>query len=416
MMKKPRAQILVFTVLLLLIVSLTVISITSTTTKNTREVFFNLEYEKSYNYAEAETLANINTLSNPRLDLGDLAASDLGELDCQLTGTKLVCGRGMEEGARRVVLSIFETNLVENYDLSAGDYFDVILSSGNGNNFYNGSIDFRWVGESAFDVSLIYLDSSGDLQVTHEIVDPKSVYTSSASGFLSARPTPIENSLQIDLTQVNSSIVPSNAIYKYLRIKSISRNQGTSITIRPVTTGTISLPNQVRRVEAFSYLAETPASPAPVVLTQLPLSPQVPAPLTNSITANALTQPICGNSVREGKEVCDDGNSVDNDSCTNACCAMDNLTVVITNSQGDNVCGPPGMYVDQSTRILHAGWSGTCDKAYEFYVGNVGEFGPYGLEDSTNGDGDNNDWNIGFTVTNSLRCNGTTSPFISIIQ
>jgi hypothetical protein len=298
------AQILVFTVLILLVISLAVISITTTVARNSKQVFSNLEYEKSYNYAEAETISAINALSNPNYDLTDLSADGLGDLECTAAGSKFICSRDLDEGTRRVVLSITETNVVENYDLAAGDYFDVILGTG-GSNFYTGNVEFRWVGETAFDISLVYLDASNNLKTAHQIIDSAGVYTSSGAGFFSPAPTISQNSLLLNLQQVNKSLVPNGSKYKYLRIKSVSRDFGTSITIRPQGGG--NFPQQVRRVEAFSYNIETAASPAPVVLTQLPLSPQVPSNLTLGVNANAFKAPICGNNVVEGPENCDDG-------------------------------------------------------------------------------------------------------------
>jgi cysteine-rich repeat protein len=346
-MRRRRAQILVFTVLILLVISLAVISITVTTSRNSRQVFSNLEYEKSYNYAEAETIANISTLSNPNLDAGDLATSGLGELECRQTSDKLVCSRSLDENTRRVVLSISESNKVENYDLAVGDYFDVVLGRSSSNNFYKGSLEFRWIGETAFDISLIYLDNTNKMRIAHEIIDPNSVYTSSSTGFLNTRPIVQDNSLTIDLTQVKTAVVPATSKYLYLRIKSVNRDFGTSITIRPASTGSTSLPNQVRRIEAFSYLTETPESAAPVVLTQLPLSPQVPTNFTFALNSDANRQPICGDTVKEGREQCDDGNSNNNDGCNNQCQLQCRVLIA-----GYDLCEYGGCYVTQFVASL----------------------------------------------------------------
>ena len=36
-------------------------------------------------------------------------------------------------------------------------------------------------------------------------------------------------------------------------------------------------------------------------------------------TVNYTAPPVCGNGIQEPPEVCDDGNTVDDDTCTNAC-------------------------------------------------------------------------------------------------
>jgi hypothetical protein len=329
--KLPRkGQILVFTVLVLLVISLAVVSITATATKNARQTFNNLEYEKSYNLAESEVLQAVNKLSNPRLDLSTLVGTGLNELECTAgSDGKFVCGKSVDEGSRRIVISVVETNIVENYDLAIGDYFDIILSQGT--NSYRGKIDLRWFGTTAFDISLVYKLPTNKIQLAHEIVDSSGVFTSKGAGFLNNQLQPDGNSVAIDLSNINTSKVPANAILQYLRVKSVSRSEGTSITIRPDTSSPGTLPKQVRRIEAFSYNSETPESAVPVVLTQLPLSPQVPAPLAAALNSDSMRQPICGNNILEGGEICDS-----TPDCPATCRCPSGGTSVFTTAGGFN--------------------------------------------------------------------------------
>jgi cysteine-rich repeat protein len=93
---------------------------------------------------------------------------------------------------------------------------------------------------------------------------------------------------------------------------------GTAISISPTND---DLPDQVRSLEIFSYQTSNAETPAPVVVSQLPLSPPAPANLESSLAFSALTQPKCGNGVVEGREDCDDANLNDDDDCPNDCTA-----------------------------------------------------------------------------------------------
>jgi cysteine-rich repeat protein len=80
-----------------------------------------------------------------------------------------------------------------------------------------------------------------------------------------------------------------------------------------------SLPDQVRKIEAFSYSLTNAESSAPVIYTQLPLSPPTPAIIEDVAIYNAVTTATCGDGVIQAGEFCDDGNTNPNDGCTNNC-------------------------------------------------------------------------------------------------
>lgn len=156
-----------------------------------------------------------------------------------------------------------------------------------------------------------------------EIVDTigtDSVYSSSgnsSSGFLANTSTPINNgtnSINVDLGNLNSKV---SGDLRFLRVKAVNRDIGTVISIQPVQDN--DLPNQIRRIEAFSYILNSAETAAPVVFSQLPLSPPTPSPLEHGLSVSALTQPICGNGIVEGGESCDDGNTLDNNECSSDC-------------------------------------------------------------------------------------------------
>jgi cysteine-rich repeat protein len=315
------AQILVTTLLLLMIVSLTVVGITFTTLSTTRQVQTTVEYQKSYNYAESRILQEIDLLSNLDFNLQDLETQGLSGAGCgnctQKGMDEYVCTCDEDEPDRKTAVVVKEVNYLENYDLANGEYFDVILSEDTGPSF-KGTINLSWVGSTAFELSLFY-EGGGDVDTQQQIIDPTGdVYENTGSGFFSTNPVINGNSVDINLSHVNPSKVPGTSKYKYLRVRVVNKQAGTSISIRP-STSSISLPNQVRRIEALSYLTTNQENSAPAVIAQLPLKPPVADPLSYSLNLFTIVGKLCGNNVIETHETCDDGNVLSNDDCLSNC-------------------------------------------------------------------------------------------------
>ena len=51
-------------------------------------------------------------------------------------------------------------------------------------------------------------------------------------------------------------------------------------------------------------------------------------------TEDIIDDPVCGNGVKEGTEACDDGNTIDDDSCSNACVINEVEYSIDTNQDG----------------------------------------------------------------------------------
>ncbi len=325
---KLDAQILLTTLIILMVVSLTVLTITATTQRSARQTFANVEYDKSYNYAETRLIKALNEFADPEYDLADilvdgLAGSDKCEKD---VGEGYLCSYNENDSVegRRTILKISQTNFLENYDLAPGEYFNIVLSGAGSGNF-NGVVDFKWAGVSAFDLQLTYQDTKGDLEVVHEIIDPTQASSDpiyydtgeSFSGFLKKKL--IQGSeLKLDFSQDNLNNIPAGSRLKDLKIKAINKTSGATISVYPETQSG-NFPDQAQKLEAFSYSTNNAEAPAPVITAQIPLSPPVPDVLGSSITSGTLITAFCGNGVREGAEYCDDANSIDDDGCPNIC-------------------------------------------------------------------------------------------------
>lgn len=326
-----RGQILITTLIILMLVSLTVVVITATVAKNNRQVFNNLEYEKSYNYAESRLIQATDVLSNPDFDLFSLGTTvgqqQINALSCEsLVGnTKYYCAYDEEDKSRRTLLTIEETNKVVAYDLGADEYFDIILFKTDTDAGYRNPVQISWLGDTALELTLVYQDANNRLQNIVEVVDPTTgsnqIFDSKgkpSSGFLTTgRVVANGSEVTVNLQNVDTTKTGANAKLRYLRVKVVNKQAGATISIQPVQDD--DLPNQVRKLEALSYTKSEIESSAPVVSTQLPLSPPVTPNIVDALNFHSIRQPMCGNGVVEGSEICDDGNTIDGDSCPNSC-------------------------------------------------------------------------------------------------
>lgn len=330
-------QIMVSTLLVLLIVSLAVLAITATVARSGRQIFNNLEYERSYNDSENALLEYSDLLADPGFNLNNLITNGLGTGTCQQVGNKYICTFVGADG-RITVLTIYETNEVDNYELGPDEYFDVILADNLGQ-IYREGIGISWVGQTALSFTVVY-QHNNQMYSGNDVYERSTglpVYTAlpatTAGVFRGNFGQASASNLTVDLRSNNlnpdalvSGVNTSTISYKTLRIRSVSRTAGTSITIRPAAANGGVLPNQVRRIEAITYLSDLSSSSAPVVSIQLPLSPQVPAPLSFGANINALNTGICGNGIVEGREECDIGSGKEDAfcrlDCTRRCVAL----------------------------------------------------------------------------------------------
>jgi cysteine-rich repeat protein len=321
-----------------MLVSLTVIVITATVAKNNRQVFNNSEYERSYNLSEARLIESAGLLADPEFDLANLLSiagrDSLDADDCfELVGQReYYCVFEEDGNASRTILTVEERNIVEAYDIPADNYFDIVLFERETDSGYEDVVSIEWIGETALELSLIFKDSAGQLRSISDVVDPTSgndsVYDDRGrigSGFTRNDITAIDNSINVDLANIDTDKTGPNPQLRYLRVRAVNRDVGTVVTIRPVNNG--NLPDQVRLLQTINYATTNAESSAPVVFTQLPLSPPTPTPLSQSAALHTIRQPICGNAILEGSEQCDDGNRNENDDCNN-CCGINSDPVI----------------------------------------------------------------------------------------
>ncbi len=462
---KRKSVILVTVLIILVIITMTVLTITLTTIDSQYQVRQNIEYYKSYSYAESRIINMSNKLATPDIDIVDLIDEFSGQNNCQKGRFGEYICSFKEDDYKRTVLKIYENNSIEEYELSQADYFDVVLEE---NNFsFNGKILFSWLVNNSFDLELIY-EYQNQLDSIHQIIDQEEIFShniSSNTGFLKDYIIN-NNSMVIDLSNTNLQNLPSNVgsnlKLKLLRIKSLT-GKSTTININSLDNGG-DLPKQVRVVEALTYDSRSVESASPLLIAKFPKSPSVPFVFTNPFTFKSMRFSQCGNNIREGRETCDtktpsggacrsdctycgdgiiqrqhgetcegsiapngkrcrgcsycgdkrvnkpyehcdDGNSFEYDWCTSSCCGISDSGVEIIRQESINDPYCPGPNITATYTKVIIWWNESiCFKRYEFPFTIPGEFGPYYLED---GGGNTPDYIISYRVWKEYNACGT---------
>jgi hypothetical protein len=324
----------VYTLVILMIISMAVLSIVMISSKNAQQSANNRDYSKSYNTSESVILNNSDVFSNVKLSIAELADKIKGA-DCRSFAEETLCS--VNDKGMVTTIKAFDSNVVENYELKVGEYFDVVLDKGN-DDYFNGQLSLEWNQTAAFETSLIYQDNKGVVKQEVDVIDSQSkqVFTTvnNRSNIFADQPVVSANSISFDLGKLNNNNLADLKKAMVLRLKLVSRDYGSSISIRPINDSQKQLPKQVRRIEVLSYLVDTTTGPAPIVIAQFPLSPGLPPFLTQAQQYTAVNSPICGNLVREGGEYCDDGNLEDDDRCPNDCKCPFGLTKSLFATQG----------------------------------------------------------------------------------
>ncbi len=321
MAKTKPAQILVVTLMIMVVITIAITSIVSITLRNSQQVQLNTEYRRTYNLAESRLLSMIDDVNKNNIheSIGDGSVDFGGNCSVLTPGPQpeFSCNFDESEPGYRSIANVRDTNVIENFELSANEYFNVIL-----NNSVT-SLELSWTGQTnAVELVLGYFSNFKDRQLT-SIIDKNNVYSLptdpelSKSGFLTESAVAVENKVIINFSEVINLPAPQNRELNYLRIKNISRGGGTSLSLR--ASSGASLPNQLRVIDVFSYSNRNVESASPLITTRIPLSPPVSDIFNYSGNFGAVRYPQCGNGIVEGFEHCDDGNSIDFDQCTNDC-------------------------------------------------------------------------------------------------
>jgi len=342
---RKKAQVLLSTILILLVISLTVITIVETVVRNSKQTISDTKYNQSYNSAESLLLKEIGNLSNPFLNLDDLLTNPPAGSTCVKNTEGIDCtfANGITGGED--ILRIGNNRNVIPQHLKTGDYFDIVLfdylngySYGSGGYQYgqptaNSDIVINYTGgPSTFDAQLIYLNNSGVLQATHQIYDGANVFTHPLVAPAVAGTSPIDNGSLFNLTgnsnSITASITPVIAgstydIRSVLRIRLVAPlNSTTDINVSSVVT----LPFQNREFSVVNVSGNGTSS-SPVLTSQVAISPTTPNIFNYALFTEKLVNPVCGDGHIDNNEQCDNGAS--NGTTGNFCSANCQLNQIV---------------------------------------------------------------------------------------
>lgn len=346
---RKSAQILATVLFTLVIVTIVVFSLVQITSRDTRQVAANVDFNASLTASEQNLLAYNNLLSQV-LPLDQIIPTLPGNCTLQAANElTYICEQSIE--GRNTVTRIVETNRVEDFRINVGQYFDLVLA-GNSPKF-----DIVWQdANTALDLELVYT-IGGQPYSARQVFDIRGPnqnfkfdltegYEDNDVGFLKKAGDIVERELNQRTFNVNLTDrgflkpdIPISARFEYLRVKFINKNtNGESLTIIPDTS---NLPPQVRRIDSVSFSPGSSQPATPRIITQVPLSPSVPEIFNSSLNFAAQFSPWCGNQINDGAV-----NQVNFNNCDTGLCKGDNE---ITVSEEKSLC------IEQTTQLSTGG-------------------------------------------------------------
>lgn len=281
-----KAQILVVTLFVLMIVAVIVVGVVSVASKDVLQTTADRQYTELYDAAERSIMGMIDVYSNPSVPLNNLTMpANLpagytcvpNSATCQENNGNPGAGQYLCTRAEAGIvnqLCIREARDIWEYELAKDDSLVMPLNN------YRGQLTMAWIGNSALEFALHYYNTAtGTYGVIHDVFDNNSILNSNGGDPFSdpfnnhAFPFQSESAQGIRFTLGNVTGVNANTRLDYLRITSRMRDDA-GITLVDVTAQNAGLPNQVRVFDSTSYAQDDNHVFAQAV-TQVPLFPQI---------------------------------------------------------------------------------------------------------------------------------------------
>ncbi len=237
--------------------------------RDAEQGFGSQEYESSYNESEKAILKTLDKYGDVAVPLTDIASNP--DLSCSLgVGSVYVCN--YTNNPYSTHLTITDTNKVEDFELGKDETFKVQLNS-----TYRGKVYIGWEGDAAIAMTIEAQGSNLVYESINDVYDNKGILSESGTSaadhaFNYAVPDPAQNYIVVTISGITGIAATDKPLY--LKIRPLMKN-GTSIRLN--VTGDAGFPNQVRKVEAYSYLnSNNVPSSTPILITQIPLAGKEP--------------------------------------------------------------------------------------------------------------------------------------------
>ena len=271
---KKKAQALVITLLVLVIISIVVTGVLVISNRDVTQVINNEKYERLYNESEKKVRETLETF-------GLTLPSNCGTPVTLPGSTSYDCGTTEQTSDQLVAsvdLSVVDKKSVEDYSVSKDRTLDVAL------NGYNGEVQIRWNKPIAMEFAIVYTDSGSNTRAIRDVYDLGSVYNS----LVGDNPNnDINNIHDINFQILDSGAQSTSTRFLIsstngmslgstisLRItpRSKTANDVVSLTVR--ATNEASFPFQIREFVSSSIDPQDSLSPLASVVAKVPLNPQ----------------------------------------------------------------------------------------------------------------------------------------------
>ncbi|MBN1915544.1 hypothetical protein JW796_00930 [Candidatus Dojkabacteria bacterium] len=278
-----KGQIMVITLLVLTIITVIVVSVILIASKDVEQQTTTKEYERYLDRAEQAIIGTIYAFGSPEYDLSEII-SDPSLVDenasCSMSGKGITCTIVDNDNISQVTMTIEDNKDIEDYTLQKDELFTMYLGG------YRNLLRVDWTGQTAMTFTLGFR-RGGEYMSISDVFDPLGVMTTHGNDPLNDSPPenhvlafrPYLGTVQTSTEFVvgdTTGLQPGDELIN-LSFRPIMREDGyTLLTVR--ATGVID--DQMRVYEATGYALDVDqfgTTPAPTVITKIPLYPQVPS-------------------------------------------------------------------------------------------------------------------------------------------
>jgi hypothetical protein len=283
--KKPEGQIMVVTLLVLTVIIIIVVSVVLVVGQDVEQQVATREYEKYLDQAEKKIIDTISLFDVPDYDLSTLVTNpgQIGSTSCTSIDKGVNCNFVDEANLAQVDLEIRDTKNIEEYVLGKDELFTMNLGD------YDGRIRVSWTGNTAMAFSIDFM-RNGEYMTIKDVYDGLGIFEESGNDPLNDNPPALANhpiefrqylpdtsrSTEFTISETQGLLVTDEIIN--LSYRPIIEEENSFTLLDVVVVGNID--DQMRIYTSTGYASDVATfgeSPAPTVITKIPLYPQVPS-------------------------------------------------------------------------------------------------------------------------------------------
>lgn len=272
-----EGQIMVITLLILTIIVIIVVSVVLVVGRDVEQQVTTREYEKYLDSAEQSIIDTISSFDIPNYELSELVNDPT--LSCTLLGSEATCIFDDPDKSSRVVMTVRDSKDIEEYVLAKDEMFTMFLGG------YDGIIRMSWTGETAMVYSLDF-KRDGKFMSIKDVYDQKGIFTErgddplsgASSHAIAFRQYLPDFSISNEFVLSDTTGLLATDELVSLSFRPIIEDENTFTILDVVTSGTID--DQMRIYTATGFALDVEdfgESPAPTVVSKVPLYPQIPA-------------------------------------------------------------------------------------------------------------------------------------------